>query len=77
MKTAISIPDDIFQKAEETARTLRMSRSELYAKAVEAFIKQHQADAVTATLNTLYKKEESGLDPEMTHMQAASLETDG
>ena len=74
MKTAVSIPDDIFQKAEETARTLRMSRSELYAKAVEAFVKQYQADAVTATLNTLYEKEESGLDPKTARMQAASLE---
>ena len=51
-----------------------MSRSELYAKAVEAFVKQYQADAVTATLNTLYEKEESGLDPKTARLQAASLE---
>jgi len=39
MKTAISIPDQIFQQAEFLANELGMSRSELYSKAIEAFIK--------------------------------------
>ena len=41
MKTAISIPDPIFQAAEEAAARLSMSRSQLYTKAVAAFVEIH------------------------------------
>lgn len=37
MKTAISIPNLIFEEAEEAAKELRMSRSELYTKALREF----------------------------------------
>ena len=35
MKTAISIPDEVFRSAERLAQRLGVSRSELYAKAVD------------------------------------------
>jgi metal-responsive CopG/Arc/MetJ family transcriptional regulator len=38
MKTAISIPDLLFDEAEKLAQRLGMSRSELYAKALAAYI---------------------------------------
>jgi len=47
MKTAVSIPDDVFEKGEKAAQRLKMSRSELYAKAVEAYVDAHTPDAVT------------------------------
>ncbi|EIJ36932.1 hypothetical protein Thini_4454 [Thiothrix nivea DSM 5205] len=37
MKTAISIPDPVFQAAELFARHFGISRSELYTKAVEEY----------------------------------------
>ena len=40
MKTAVSVSDDLFCLAEATARRLRVSRSELYAKAIAEFLKQ-------------------------------------
>lgn len=53
MKTAISIPDDVFEKAEKIAKRLKMSRSELYAKAVEAYVDAHTPDAITESWNAM------------------------
>jgi len=47
MKTAISIPDPIFQAAEGLAHCLGISRSELYAKAVAEYMKSHKNKNVT------------------------------
>jgi predicted DNA-binding protein len=51
MKTVISIPDPIFQAADSLANRLGVSRSEFYAKAIEAFIEQNKNRDVTARLN--------------------------
>lgn len=51
MKTAVSIPDEVFEKAEAAAKRLKMSRSELYARAVDAYVDAHSADAVTESWN--------------------------
>ena len=73
MKTAISIPDSIFQAAERAARRLAISRSELYAKAVQEFIATHGRDDVTERLNQVYSDNPSGLDPALSEMQGMSL----
>ena len=41
MKTAISLPDKTFQEAEKLAKRLRISRSELYARTLEHFLRAH------------------------------------
>ena len=51
MKTAISLPDDVFELAERLAKRLRKSRSELYRDAVSEFIARHDPDAVTEAMN--------------------------
>jgi len=53
MKTAISIPDDIFAKAEELARQLSTSRSELYSRAIREYVARHSGDQVTEKLDLL------------------------
>ncbi len=73
MKTAISIPDSVFAAAEATSRRLGMSRSEFYAKAVQAFVEVHLATGVTERLNEVYADESSVLDPALARMQFASL----
>lgn len=72
MKTAISIPDQIYDRAEKLARRLGKSRSELYAKAVQNYVDRHQDDDVTAKLNTVYGSEPSELDPVLTDLQTKS-----
>lgn len=62
MKTAISIPDDLFAEADELARRLKQSRSQLYSRAVREYVARHSTDAVTAALDALYAQEDSALD---------------
>ena len=64
MKTAISIPDDLFNSAEETARQLHIPRSQLYAMALEAFLKQKNSQWVTDKLNQVYSGDNAGTEPE-------------
>lgn len=51
MKTAVSIPDDVFERGEKAAKRLKLSRSELYAKALEAYVDAHLPDSVTESWN--------------------------
>ncbi len=61
MKTAISIPDNLFKDAEITAKQLGLARSQLYVKAIKEFIEHHNKDHITEKLNSLYS-EESNLE---------------
>jgi predicted transcriptional regulator len=74
VKTAISLPDETFRSADRLAKRLRLSRSELYARAVAIFVKGHEAADVTQRLNHVYADGDEGLDPLLARMQTASLE---
>ena len=73
MKTAISIPDPLFEQADRLARQLGLSRSQLYIVAVECFLKDHEQQAMTAPLNQTYGEEPSALEPPLVQLQAAHL----
>ena len=73
MKTAISIPDEIFTAAEQTAKRLGVSRSELYSNAVRDYIESHIAEEITEKLNQVYRTEKSSLDPSLQSMQSSTL----
>lgn len=51
MKTAISIPDDLFADAEQLACELKKSRSRLYADALREYVARHSAESVTDALD--------------------------
>jgi len=51
MKTAVSIPDDVFEDAERLASRLRTSRSQLYARALAEFVARHDDDQVTSLMD--------------------------
>jgi antitoxin MazE6 len=51
MKTAISIPDEVFAAAEKLARRLKKSRSELYSHALREYVARHGGDEVTEALD--------------------------
>lgn len=53
MKTAVSIPDDVFEKAERLARRARKSRSEVYSAALREYVARHAPDDVTDALNSV------------------------
>jgi metal-responsive CopG/Arc/MetJ family transcriptional regulator len=73
MKTAISLPDPLFEAAEALAARLSMSRSQLYGAALEAYLRSHRDEGITERLNRLYADEPSELDPVIARIQSASL----
>ena len=50
MKTAVSIPDPVFRSADELAARLRISRSELYSRALAAMVDEHRESLITRAL---------------------------
>jgi predicted transcriptional regulator len=56
MRTAITVPDRIFKKADRLARRLRKSRSQLYSEAVADYLLRHDPDAITEQMNQVCEK---------------------
>ncbi len=77
MKTAISIPDPIFQAAENMAHRLGVSRSELFSNAISEYMKRHKYQDVTESLNKVYRETDSKLDEKLALMQRKSIQEDG
>ena len=70
MKTAISIPDKTFQQADQLAKRLGFSRSELYATAVAEYLERRVAEQVTARLDAVYGAADGGIEPALRGSQA-------
>ncbi len=51
MKTAISIPEPIFQAAEKYAKRMQKSRSQLFSEAMTEYLERHAPNEITRTLN--------------------------
>jgi metal-responsive CopG/Arc/MetJ family transcriptional regulator len=73
MKTAISIPDEVFVAAEGLAERLGVSRSQLYSSAIAQYIEAHRSKGVTARLNAVYGDNAAELDPVISSMQESSM----
>ncbi len=77
MKTAISIPDALFEAADRLARRLGVSRSELYQRAIARYLENQGDEAVTEALDRVHaRSEDGGLDPAFDALQRASLARD-
>lgn len=76
MKTAISIPNPIFEAAEQLAKELGISRSELYTTAIATYIATRRSEDVTGKLNQIYADEASTVDPVLLQLQTASLDSE-
>lgn len=73
MRTTISLPDDLFESADELAEKLDVSRSELYARALAEYVAKHRHEDITARLNDVYAEECGDLDAAVRSAQARSL----
>ena len=62
MKTAISIPDKVFEEAERLAERLQTSRSQLYTRALAEFVARHDDDQVAAAMNRVVDEVLPALD---------------
>jgi Arc/MetJ-type ribon-helix-helix transcriptional regulator len=74
-KTAVSLPDPLFQSAERLAARMGVSRSELYRRALEELLARHDESRVTAQLNEVYADpaDNAGLDPGLARLQSRSV----
>ncbi len=73
MKTAVSIPDNVYTSAEKLARRLGKSRSQLYSQAISSYLSKHQKEGLTAKLNEVYSDGDSKVDPLLINLQTRSL----
>jgi metal-responsive CopG/Arc/MetJ family transcriptional regulator len=53
MKTAVSVPDDLFAQADRLAKRSRRSRSEVYSAALREYLARHAPDEVTTGLDAI------------------------
>lgn len=77
MKTAVSVPDPVFRAAEQLARRLRVSRSQLYSEALQSYVAEHERQGVTERLNEVYGSSsvKSELDPVLAELQSRLLQS--
>jgi len=51
MKIAVSVPDEVFEEAEQLARRTKRSRSEVYSRALAEYVARHAPDRVTEAMD--------------------------
>jgi len=74
MKTAVSIPDEIFERAEHLAKRAGRSRSDLYSTALKEYIERHAPEDVTDAMNRVCDAIGQESDPFVTAVSRRVLE---
>jgi metal-responsive CopG/Arc/MetJ family transcriptional regulator len=66
MKTAVSLPEHVFYRAEQLAKQMGVSRSELYKKALESYLEEaNSRQAIIDSINKVCDETDTSLDPEL------------
>ncbi len=76
MKTAVSLPDDIFEAAEELAQEMGVSRSGLYSRAIAEFVTRHGHDEVRERLDRVYGDSGASVDAQLAELQRLTVGED-
>jgi metal-responsive CopG/Arc/MetJ family transcriptional regulator len=63
MKTAVSVPDEVFESAERLARRERRSRSEVYSAALREYVARHSPDEITEAIDRVVADVDATVDP--------------
>lgn len=74
MKVAISLPDPVFFSAERLAARMQVSRSQLYAQALEEYLARRQDSMVTEQLDAVYAVTQEPLDPALDAAQRDAID---
>jgi predicted transcriptional regulator len=77
MKTAVSLPDEVFEAAERLAKERGLTRSALYVQALEAFLEANEIDALTEAINRVADRVDTRLEPGLKRLQRVTLERHG
>jgi predicted transcriptional regulator len=75
MKIAVSVPDDVFDRAERLARQAGRSRSEVYSSALREYVARHAPDEVTDALDRVMADIGERADPFLSEAGRRVLET--
>lgn len=73
MKTAVSIPDDVFEQAERLARSTKKSRSQLFADALREYVARHAPEEITERMNKVCSEVDEPSDPFVSAVAARTL----
>lgn len=76
MKTAISIPDKLYRKAESVAHRLHKSRSALFSEAIKIYIESINPNEVTNRLNEVYGNIDEKIEKNVLNAQKRAIGTE-
>jgi hypothetical protein len=76
MKTAISVPNDVFQLSEKLAKKLKVSRNAIFAMGVKKLAEEHDEDEIIRQINRVCEKIDTSVDPVLFQMAMLSLPKD-
>jgi metal-responsive CopG/Arc/MetJ family transcriptional regulator len=74
MKTAVSIPDDVFKGAERLAHRTRKSRSQLFSDALREYVARHAPDELTEAMDRVCAEVQTTKDEFVSRAAARVLE---
>ncbi len=66
IKTAISLPDVLFEQVEDLARDLNVSRSHVVSLALEEFVRRHHNRQLLDAINRAYEVPQAPAEPART-----------
>ncbi len=72
MKTAVSVPDEVFVKADRLARSMGKSRSQVYSEALREYVARHAPEEVTEALDRVIDELGEGSAPDAFVSRAAN-----
>lgn len=79
MKTAISVRDPLFLRAETFAKREKVSRSQLFSDAIEEYLDRREVDEddIIARINAVCAEVDTSVDPRMKRYQFERLKRSG
>jgi len=74
MKTAISVPNDVFELSERLAKKLKVSRSKIFAMGVKKLGEEYDSEDIVARINAVCEKVDTSVDPVVRKYQSRILQ---
>jgi hypothetical protein len=76
MKTAISVPNDVFELSEKLAKKLKVSRSKVFAMGVIKLAEEYNREELVAKINAVCEEVDTSIDPFWKKLQSRTLPED-
>lgn len=75
MKTAVSVPDDVFERAERLAKRENRSRSEVYSSALREYVARYEPDEIAEAMDRVLSEVGEGIDPLVAEVSRRTLQS--